>query len=68
MVKHDVSDNKSVIKPLSRELVCVKQQLSDIHRLNNLSCLTISGVPQISTDKKYDVEIVQRISHHYNID
>lgn len=67
IVKQDVSDNKSAIATITRELVGVKRQLSDIHRLNNLSCVTISGVPKLSTESNFDLGIVQRITQHYNV-
>lgn len=67
VVKQDIGVNNSAIKILSREMVVNKRQLSDIHRLNNLCCLTISGVPKISSEDNSDVEIILKITQHYGI-
>lgn len=66
-VEKITSTHSVKIDEMQRELSSVKSQIDNMHRLNNLCCINISGIPQ-SNESGYDEKVVNNIANFLDVD
>lgn len=65
-VNEAVSVNTGNIDKLQQQVSSLENQMQNFHRLNNLSCLNISGIPK-SKDSGHDKAVVLNIAKFYGV-
>lgn len=58
-INEDVSANSGKIDKLQMQVTTMQKQMQNFQRINNLSCINISGIPE-SADASHDMIIVNK--------